>query len=99
MGFQTETLEDASVLNLCKVAEHFPNPRSSFKYIFSCNPSAIVMQTEIFEKLNKDWKYLAAAHEQHIFFYTEKAIAYLAQTHRMGQPSFKVTLFSLKLIY
>ena len=42
------------------------------------------MQTEIFDKPNKDWQYLAVEHGQHIFFYTEKAIAYIAQTYRMG---------------
>jgi len=34
MGFLTETLEDASIINLCEVAEHFPNPKSSFEHIF-----------------------------------------------------------------
>lgn len=84
MGFQTGNLEGATVINLCEVAEHFPNPKSSFEHIFSCNPSVVVMQTEIFEKPNKDWKYLAPEHGQHIFFYTEKAITHLAQTHRVG---------------
>jgi hypothetical protein len=38
MGFQTETLEGASIINLCEVAEHFHNPKSSFEHIFSCKP-------------------------------------------------------------
>lgn len=100
MGFQTETLEGASVINLCEVAEHFPNPKSSFEHIFSCNPSVVVMQTEIFNKPNKDWGYLAVEHGQHIFFYTEKTIAYLAQTHRMGATFIQgyIVFFKVELL-
>jgi hypothetical protein len=52
MGFQKESLDGASIVNLCEVAEHFPHPKSSFEHIFSCNPSIVVMQTEIFDKPN-----------------------------------------------
>jgi 2-polyprenyl-3-methyl-5-hydroxy-6-metoxy-1,4-benzoquinol methylase len=84
MGFQKASLDGAAIINLCEVAEHFSHPKSSFEHIFSCNPSVVVMQTEIFDKPNEDWGYLAAEHGQHIFFYTQNTIAYLAQTHKMG---------------
>lgn len=84
MGFQVETLDGASVINLCEVAEHFANPKSSFEHIFSSNADIVVVQTEMFDKPNKDWGYLAAEHGQHIFFYSEDTISYLAKTHKMG---------------
>ena len=84
MGFQTETLDDASIINLCEVAEHFPKPKSSFEHIFSCNPKIVVVKTGIFDKPNEQWDYLAPEHGQHIFFYSEKTISFLAKTHRMA---------------
>jgi hypothetical protein len=84
MGFQTETLEGASIINLCEVAEHFPNPKSSFEHIFSCNPKVVVVQTGIFNEPNVDWGYLAPEHGQHIFFYSEKTVSFLAKAHQMA---------------
>jgi hypothetical protein len=48
IGFQTETIEGAAIINLCEVAGHFPNPKSSFGHIFSCNPKIVAVQTRIF---------------------------------------------------
>ena len=100
MGFQKESLDGASIVNLCEVAEHFPHPKSSFEHIFSCNPSIVVMQTEIFDKPNEDWGYLAAEHGQHIFFYTEKTISYLAKTHKMGATFIRgyIIFFKVELL-
>ena len=84
MGFQVQDLNGASIINLCEVAEHFPDPKLSFDHIFSCNPNVVVVQTGLFDEPNKDWSYLAPEHGQHIFFYTEKTISYLAHTHKMG---------------
>jgi len=77
MGFQAQTLDGASIINLCKVAEYFLNPKASFKHIFSCKLN-VVVQTGIFDKPNESCAYLAPEHGQHIFFYTEKTISYLA---------------------
>jgi len=84
MGFQTETIEGAAIINLCEVAEHFPNPKSSFEHIFSCNPKVVVVQTGIFNEPDVDWGYLAPEHGQHIFFYSEKTVSFLAKAHQMA---------------
>jgi Methyltransferase domain len=84
MGFQINTLDGASIINLCEVAEHFPDPKSSFDHIFSCKPNLVVVQTGFFDKPNENWNYLAPEHGQHIFFYNEKTISYLAKTYKMG---------------
>jgi hypothetical protein len=84
MGFQTETIDGASIINLCEVAEHFPHPKSSFEHIFSCNPKIVVVQTGIFDKPNENWDYLAPEHGQHIFFYSEKTVSFLAKAHQMA---------------
>ena len=84
MGFQVQTLESAAIINLCEVAEHFPNPKSSFAHIFSCNPEVVVVQTGIFTEPDENWGYLAPEHGQHIFFYSKKTISYLANVHKMA---------------
>ena len=84
MGFQTKTIDGTSIINLCEVAEHFPHPKSSFEHIFSCNPKIVVVQTGIFEKPNEHWEYLAPEHGQHIFFYSEKTVSFLAKAHQMA---------------
>lgn len=42
------------------------------------------MQTGIFDEPNANWGYLAPEHGQHIFFYSEKTISFLAKAHRMA---------------
>ena len=84
MGFQRKKLGDAYVINMCEVAEHFPDPRSSFDHVFSCNPSMVIVQTEIFHNVDKEWGYLTPEHGQHIFFYSEKTLSFLAEKYQMA---------------
>lgn len=84
MGFQRTSLEGAQVINLCEVAEHFPDPKSSFEHIFSSNPQLVIVQTELFSEPNEHWGYLSPEHGQHVFFYSEKSISHIAKTHNMG---------------
>jgi len=83
IGFHTESLEGANVINLCEVAEHFDLPAKYFDQIFSCNPKILVMQTNILEVIDEEWDYLAVDHGQHVFFYSPKSIEYLAKRHNM----------------
>lgn len=84
MGFQKHELEKTSVINLCEVVEHFPNPKASFEHIFSCDPDVIVIQTELFEGQSKDWAYLAQEHGQHVFFYSIHSIGCIANLYKMN---------------
>ncbi|QWD75843.1 methyltransferase domain-containing protein [Polynucleobacter sp. MWH-UH24A] len=97
MGFQKENLEGAAIINLCEVAEHFPNPKSSFDNIFSCNPKIVVVQTGIFNEPDVSWSYLAPEHGQHIFFYSEKTISYLAKAHCMAATFIQGYIIFIKI--
>lgn len=83
MGFHTDTLEGATVINLCEVAEHFERPLEYFDKIFSQKPDLLVMQTNLLEVVDAEWDYLAVDHGQHIFFYSTKGIEYLARRNNM----------------
>lgn len=84
MGFKKNGLEKASLINLCEVVEHFPNPKASFEHIFSCNPDVIVIQTELFDGQNEEWAYLAQEHGQHVFFYSIDSMSYIADLYEMN---------------
>lgn len=83
MGFHTDTLEGAAVINLCEVAEHFDHPLKYFDEIFSHKPDLMVMQTNLLEAVDTEWDYLAVDHGQHIFFYSPKGIEFLAKRNNM----------------
>ena len=48
------------------------------------SPKIVVLKTGIFNEPNADWDYLAPEHGQHIFFYSEKTISFLAKVHQMA---------------
>jgi SAM-dependent methyltransferase len=83
IGFHSDSLVGASVVNLSEVAEHFDHPGKYFDQIFSCGPELLIVQTNLFDNPNPDWDYLAADHGQHVFFYSHNAIGYLAQRYGM----------------
>lgn len=99
IGFHTDSLVDASIINLSEVAEHFDEPSKSFDHIFSCDPELLVVQTNLFESLNPEWDYLATDHGQHIFFYSHKAIAYLASRYNMSATLLNGYIVFFKSIY
>lgn len=99
LGFQKTSLEDAEIINLCEVAEHFENPAKSFDELFANQPELLIMQTGIFETIDPDWFYLALDHGQHIFFYSHKSIEYLARRHNMAATFLGGYIIFFKLAY
>jgi hypothetical protein len=83
VGFMRTSLSGASVINLCEVAEHFDQPAKSFAEIFAPHPQLVVMQTGIQDHADPDWDYLAPEHGQHVFFYSIRAIQFLAERYQM----------------
>lgn len=84
IGFHVDSLKGASVINLSEVIEHFDEPAKYFDQIFSNQPELVIAQTNLFEASNPEWDYLAPDHGQHIFFYSQNAIGYLARRHNMS---------------
>jgi hypothetical protein len=81
LGYQTDALSGAGIVNLCEVAEHFDQPGESFAAIFAADPPAVVLQTAIFERPDPRWPYLAPEHGQHVFFYSLGGLDQLARRH------------------
>jgi hypothetical protein len=64
-----------------EVFEHLPEPRRALGDILALQPSLIVFSTQFWEGQGKDWWYLVPCCGQHVFFYTERAMAGFASRH------------------
>jgi hypothetical protein len=87
MGFLKDGLEGARIVNLCEVAEHFTDPRGSFDHIFSVSPDVVICATEIYQGQGSDWSYLSPEHGQHVFFYSQRGMRFLAEHYGYGLVS------------
>lgn len=81
LGFKVDALPRGAVLNLCEVAEHYVEPGEEFARLFSADPAVLVVQTCLVGVPDPDWSYLAPEHGQHIFFYSARALQWLAARH------------------
>jgi len=82
LGFKVDALPRDAVLNLCEVVEHFVEPGEEFARLFGADPAVVVLQTCIVDTPDVDWSYLAPEHGQHVFFYSARALQWLAERHR-----------------
>jgi hypothetical protein len=57
-----------------EVFEHFAKPKSDAEVIFSLQPSALLISTEIYKDQGPDWPYLGPAKSAHVFFYSDEAL-------------------------
>lgn len=62
-----------------EVMEHFANPAQDLAMIFGRGAKAILASTTRWHGEGADWWYLTPATGQHIFFYSDAAIAFIAQ--------------------
>jgi len=68
----------ADMLTAFEVIEHFPNPASDLETIFGAGASIILISTNLYEKADRSWWYLAPEGGQHVFFYSRPAISWIA---------------------
>jgi 2-polyprenyl-3-methyl-5-hydroxy-6-metoxy-1,4-benzoquinol methylase len=66
------------LLTAFEVFEHFPNPRESLDQLFQCQPRFLLASSELYRGNQSDWWYLAPKSGQHVFFYSEGALRWIA---------------------
>lgn len=81
IGFKLDMVPLDAVINLSEVVEHFVEPALEFDRLFAANPAVMVIQTGIYTAVGTEWPYLAPEHGQHIFFYSVKALQWIAERH------------------
>ena len=72
-----------------EIMEHFAAPSEDLAALFEPEPRVMIASTEIYEDHGPDWWYLSGASGQHVFFYSEEAMEFIAETynyfyHRFG---------------
>lgn len=88
-GFQwKKQTSKVEVITAFEVVEHFSDPSIEWKKIFALNPEFVICSTEIYRNQREDWFYLSPINGQHIFFYSEIALAIIAE-------SFSYTVYNI----
>ncbi len=70
-GYQTVTAFE--------VLEHLPHPAQLFEEIASVEPQIFLVSTSLYARQGSDWSYLAPEAGTHVFFYSHKAIGWIAK--------------------
>ena len=80
-GFQwKKQASKVQVVTAFEVVEHFSNPSIEWKKIFALKPEFVICSTEIYRNQREEWFYLSHLNGQHIFFYSEIALAIIAES-------------------
>ena len=64
-----------------EVFEHLPDPAAEVASIFAHNPDYVYVRTWRYFGQGKDWDYIGPEHGAHVFFYTDKAMRYIAEKY------------------
>jgi Methyltransferase domain len=80
-SFEGALTDGYDLITAFEVFEHFPNPSESVAHLFQVQPRIIIASTEIYSGQDSNWWYLGPQHGQHVFFYSSKALHWLAAQH------------------
>ena len=69
---------DFDVISAIEVFEHLPDPRGTLDLLFSSGAKVIVATTQAYGEEDASWDYLALFTGQHVFFYSKKALDWIA---------------------
>jgi hypothetical protein len=64
-----------------EVVEHFAEPAAEMKRLFDRQARMMILGTETYRGQGADWWYIAPHSGQHVFFYSEKAMQFLANNY------------------
>lgn len=64
-----------------EVFEHLPDPAADIAWIFDHQPDFVYVRTWRYFDQGKDWEYIGPEHGAHVFFYTDKAMQYIADKY------------------
>lgn len=81
-SFNSTVIVDSDLRLAFEVLEHFINPDQDFNLLFDNNPEYIIVSTELYANQGSDWPYLVPQSGQHIFFYSKKAMEFIAKKNR-----------------
>jgi hypothetical protein len=83
-GFTEMDFQTADLVVSFEVLEHFANPMEDLNDVFALNARAVLVSTGMYRNERGDWWYLAPETGQHLFFYSRKALDFIADKYGYG---------------
>jgi hypothetical protein len=87
-GFEADLATKFDVVTAVEVWEHLPDPADELGRIFALQPEYHIATTGIYTGQDETWNYLYAQTGRHVFFYSPRAVEYVAE--KFGYQSFVV---------
>lgn len=84
VGFEDNPSQEYSTITAFEVWEHLPHPRSTFEEIFQRQPKIHLISTSLYSNQDDNWFYILPNSGQHIFFYSSRAIQWVANHFDYG---------------
>lgn len=78
-GFEDDLRAHYEICCAFEVVEHFPKPMEDMAEIFNRSNSLCIIGTETYSGQGSDWWYLNPRAGQHVFFYSEEGMEFLAR--------------------
>lgn len=80
-GFDDTPGRQYDLVTAFEVYEHLANPAEEIAEIFARRPSVHLLSTSPYHGQGADWSYLWPSTGRHVFFYSPRAMQFIADTH------------------
>jgi hypothetical protein len=80
-AFTSPNFASPDMVTAFEVFEHFVDPMLEIDQLFSLNPKVILLSTNLYTNELSDWWYLSPETGQHLFFYSRKALDFIANKY------------------
>jgi 2-polyprenyl-3-methyl-5-hydroxy-6-metoxy-1,4-benzoquinol methylase len=80
-GFTVPDFDRPDLVIAFEVLEHFADPKADLDALFEKRPDVLLVTTGIYTDEKADWWYIAPEAGQHVFFYSPKALAIIAERY------------------
>lgn len=81
-GFTEQDFAKPDLVIGFEVIEHFANPQSDLEDLFRYQAKAILLSSSIYSNQGNDWGYICPESGQHIFFYSQTALEWIAKKYQ-----------------
>jgi 2-polyprenyl-3-methyl-5-hydroxy-6-metoxy-1,4-benzoquinol methylase len=80
-GFDDVTGKRYDIITTFEVWEHLANPAEVVQEIFAHKPAIVFLTTGLYTGQGADWKYIWPATGRHVFFFSRKAMEFIAEKY------------------
>ena len=91
-AFTTPDFAVPDLVTAFEVVEHFDKPHAQLALLFAASPPVVLISTAVYGGETGDWWYLSPETGQHVFFYSEPALALIAE--RFGYRLFRSSAYT-----